>query len=198
MPAQSAAGRRWFITILIAMVILAVAAGIALSRSRHASAGDQPKDVPSTATSVAADPVVAESTSPSSSAPTSAAPKTETHNSPPAKKPAAPTGPSISDFHVSQKPSCPAGTNQAPVDGTPVTLTWSTARTGKTTISVDGPGVYDTYGSSDSVTLNFPCGDSSPGSYQSHTYKLTAIGSDGSTRTKTLTVKAKVNEIAQV
>jgi len=64
----------------------------------------------------------------------------------------------------------------------------------RTTLSVDGPGVYNEYGTEDSATLAFPCtGD--PGTVQTHTYTLSGIGPDGS-RSRKLTVQARVNEIA--
>ncbi|BCJ47341.1 hypothetical protein GCM10010168_70700 [Actinoplanes ianthinogenes] len=108
----------------------------------------------------------------------------------------APDGPAISYFRVTGKPSCPSGTNQVQYEGDPVVLEWKVTGAEKTTLSVDGPGIYAEYGTKDSATLTFSCGGD-PGSYQVHTYLLTAIGPDGTT-TKKLTVKAKVNEITTV
>jgi hypothetical protein len=206
---SAAARRRWFVTVLIALIVVAVAAGIALSRMRGAAAG----------TGLGSNP--AGSTDPSGgaglgSAPASAEPSDSAQepgasphtpktggtrkvsaSTEPSTEPSteASTGPVIEHFRVSSKPSCPSGTDQVQYEGQPVTLTWKVSGAEKTTISVDGPGIYDTYGAADSVTLNFPCGGD-PGSYQTHTYLLTAICPDGITTTKKLTVKAKVNEIA--
>jgi len=58
---------------------------------------------------------------------------------------------------------------------------WTTTNAVKTTISIDGPGIYKTYGPNDSDSLPFSC--SSP-----HTFLLTAFGQDGSTVTQTITL----------
>ncbi|MDG4765313.1 hypothetical protein O7632_14595 [Solwaraspora sp. WMMD406] len=107
------------------------------------------------------------------------------------------TGPTIVSFAVTGEPSCPAGTTLAPIDGTPVTLAWKTTGQPTVSLSVDGPGVYQSYeGPEGSETLSFPCAGA-PGSYQKHTYTLT-VTEDGATAEKTITVKAIVNEIAVV
>ncbi|WP_436535166.1 hypothetical protein [Actinoplanes sp. HUAS TT8] len=188
--------RRGFVIALLALVLVAVGAGIALSHLRKGSsaeaAGPAAGNSEEPSTTASDDPVTLES-APASTPATrsnSTPSHTPTHKT---STSAAPSGPAISYFRVSGKPSCPSGTDQTHFEGDPVTLEWKVTGAEKATISVDGPGLYDTYGVKDSVTINFPCsGD--PGSYQSHTFMLTAIGPNG-TRTKTLTVKAKVNEI---
>lgn len=189
--------RRGFVIGLLALVIVAVGAGIALSRHRSADAasGPSPTDEASTVVSASADPVVLPSSSDSPLSEESSAPGVKVTTQPTHRTTtsAPPSGPAISYFRVATKPACPSGTDQTTFPGTDVTLEWKVTGADKATISVDGPGIYDTYGVKDSVTLNFPCsGD--PGSYQSHKYLLTAIGPDG-TKTRTITVKAKVNEI---
>lgn len=196
MPAQGT--RRWFAPLLVVMVIAAVAAGIGLSRLRGAAAGPVAGGDPSS--SAPSEPVVldaspsapADSASASASEPASAAKPT---SKAPTHTAEAPAGPGIAYYRVASKPSCPSGTDKVQYEGQPVTLEWKVTDSEKATISVDGPGIYDTYGVKDSVTINFPCGDADPGSYATHTYTLTAIGPDG-TKTRTITVKAKVNEIA--
>lgn len=107
------------------------------------------------------------------------------------------TGPKIVSFTVTGEPSCPAGTTLAPIDGTPVTLAWKTTGQPTVSLSVDGPGIYQSYeGPEGSETLSFPC-DGAPGSYQKHTYTLTAT-EDGAKAEKTITVQAIINEIAVV
>lgn len=107
------------------------------------------------------------------------------------------TGPTVVSFAVTGKPSCPAGTNLAPIEGNPVTLSWKVTGEPVVTLSVDGPGAYQTYnGQQGTETLAFPCGGQ-PGSYQKHTYTLT-VERDGVKRSKTLTVQAKINEIPVV
>ncbi len=66
---------------------------------------------------------------------------------------------------------------------TPIQLSWTTKWASSVTISIDGPGAYKTYaGASGSDSVPFSC----PGS---HTYTLTAHGSNGTTATKTVTVQ---------
>ncbi|WIM99782.1 hypothetical protein ACTOB_003446 [Actinoplanes oblitus] len=186
--------RRWFIAVLCAMVVLAVIAGIALSRMRH------PRDSAAPRVSVSAtagsEPDVTASPEPDVTA-THRPRSVPTHHVTAAPIVTATTdGPAIAYFRVTGKPSCPSGTNQAPHPGDPVTLEWKVTGADKTTLSVDGPGVYAEYRAKDSATLTFSCGGD-PGAYQTHTYLLTAITPDG-TRTKKLTVQAKINEITTV
>jgi hypothetical protein len=50
------------------------------------------------------------------------------------------------------------------------------------TISVDGPGVYGSYGPNASTTITVPCNG------QTHTYLLTAKAANGQTATKSISV----------
>ena len=184
--------RRWFITVLCAMVVLAVTAGIGLSRLRATDVatglGAGPAPGTEAPTGAAA--------SPAAQAPKQKSQTVRTRRTPASTAPAttAPAVPVIRYFRVATKPSCPSGTDQVQYEGQPVVLEWKVTGADKTTLSVDGPGVYAEYGTEDSATLTFPCsGD--PGSSQRHTYTLSAIGPDGTT-SKTVTVQAKVNEIA--
>lgn len=196
MPARgttsSAPRRRWFITVLLAMVILAVMAGIALARLRdtHAATGlgASPTTTTEAAAGIASGPTPQASTHRPRTGPTR---KTKASTAPTTT---APAGPVIVYFRVATKPSCPSGTDQVQYQGRPVVLEWKVTGADKTTLSVDGPGVYNQYGTQDSATLTFPC-NGDPGSYQTHTYTLSGIGPD-STRTRKLTVQAKINEIA--
>lgn len=208
MPAQdlpSPSRRRWFLTVLLVLVVLAVAAGIALSRLRHADAGTGSGAAPTASTVLGGAPAAstglgapAASTEPVAG--TGTEPGTGGHTTPTrrapsstAPSPAKPSGPVIAYFRVTAKPSCPSGTDKFRTEGQPVTLEWKATGADKTTLSVDGPGIYQEYASSDSATVNFPCsGD--PGTYQTHTYLVRAIGPDGTTSRK-LVVQAKVNDI---
>ncbi|QXC59894.1 hypothetical protein KSP35_16135 [Aquihabitans sp. G128] len=60
---------------------------------------------------------------------------------------------------------------------------WTTQNATKTTISIDGPGVYKTYGPNDSDSLPFNCSSS-------HTFLLTAYGPGGTT-TKSITLQPR-------
>ena len=52
------------------------------------------------------------------------------------------------------------------------------------TISIDGAGIYDTYGASGSTSLPFNCSSS-------HTFLLTAYSSDNQTTTKSVTLQPR-------
>ena len=65
-----------------------------------------------------------------------------------------------------------------------------------TTLSVDGPGLYGAYGLAGEATIYFTC-SGAPNTDQIHTYTLRTIGG-GPVAAKTLTVKARINEIPQV
>lgn len=65
-----------------------------------------------------------------------------------------------------------------------VHLEWSIARATGVTISIDGPGIYDSYpGATGSADVPFACGDAK------HTYTLTTTGGDGAAASQTITVK---------
>ncbi len=78
--------------------------------------------------------------------------------------------------------ACPASDVSTTVPTPTVTLSWATQNATGVDLSVDGPGVYSSYGPSGSTTLNVPCDGNT------HTYKLTAKGSNGQTATKTISV----------
>ncbi|GIG88894.1 hypothetical protein [Plantactinospora endophytica] len=108
-----------------------------------------------------------------------------------------PAGPTIVSYRIKQKPQCDQGTNVNRVPGLPVVLEWKVTGADKVTISVDGPGIYDTYPAVGTATINFPCGDGQPGAYVKHTYELRTVGG-GEVRSKTLSASALVHEIPQV
>lgn len=64
------------------------------------------------------------------------------------------------------------------------TATWTTTNAVEMTISIDGGGIYETYAADGEASLPFNC--SSP-----HTFVLTAVGVDGSTATKSVTLEPR-------
>ncbi len=98
----------------------------------------------------------------------------------PAPKPTTPAGPSpvITSFTTPDTIDCHNGNFQT------FSAEWTTTNAVKTTIAIDGPGIYKTYPANGSDSLPFNC--SSP-----HTFKLTAIGQDGKTVTKTITLQPR-------
>ncbi len=106
-------------------------------------------------------------------------------------------GPRIVYFRIAQRPQCPQGTSEYPVEGTPVVVEWKVTGAHEVTISVDGPGVYGTYPTEGSETFAFSCGGADPGETVKHTYLLKTVGG-GSTRSKQLTATAEAYEVTQV
>lgn len=107
------------------------------------------------------------------------------------------SGPRIVYFRITQKPQCPQGTSEFPVEGTPVRVEWKVTGAREVTISVDGPGVYGTYPTEGSETFTFSCGGADPGETVKHTYLLKTVGG-GSTRSKQLTATAEAYEVTPV
>ncbi|GAA1848863.1 hypothetical protein [Asanoa iriomotensis] len=97
--------------------------------------------------------------------------------------------PWIQYFRIKQTPKCPSG--EWP-NGREVVVEWKVTGTDKVTLSVDGPGVYQSYGASGSETLYFPCGDWGPGETAKHTYTLMTVGG-GPVAKKTITATATVS-----
>jgi cytoskeletal protein RodZ len=95
---------------------------------------------------------------------------TSTTSSPTTAPPQAPT---ITSF-TNDTPNCQ--TNQ-------INLHWTTQNAVGVDISIDGPGKYQSYGASGSAQVPFVCGGS-------HTYLLTAKGSNGSTSQRMITVQS--------
>ena len=92
----------------------------------------------------------------------------------PQPAPTAPT-PVITSFETPESIDCHNGDFQM------FTASWSTANAVKVTISIDGPGVYKTYGPTGSDSLPFSC--STP-----HTFLLTAYAHDGSSVSHSITL----------
>ena len=82
-------------------------------------------------------------------------------------------GPVIVSFTASPSP--------ADCKGPFIQLSWTTQNATGVSVSIDGPGVYDSYGPDGSAQVPFACSEAS------HTYTLTATGPDGSTQ-QTITV----------
>ncbi|MGN9908167.1 hypothetical protein ACTMTJ_11535 [Phytohabitans sp. LJ34] len=122
---------------------------------------------------------------------------TETTRAPTTTRPPQNQGPRIVVFRVKQKPQCPQGSSEYPVEGTPVILEWKVTGTDKVTISVDGPGIYGTYPAEGSETFTFSCGGHDPGETVRHTYLLKTVGG-GSVKSKQLSATAEAYEVADV
>lgn len=115
------------------------------------------------------------------------APKTGGQTGTPNQGGAAPTtapqspstpAPVITSFNAPSSIDCHNGNFQT------FTLSWSTTNATKTTISIDGPGVYKTYGPSASDSMPFNCSSA-------HSFQLTAYAHDGRTVTRTITLQPR-------
>ena len=91
------------------------------------------------------------------------------------------TGPQITS--LTANPNFVVCTSSTPAS---TTIAWSTSNANQTTLSIDGPGIYGTYGPSGSVNSSPGC---PPDDQQvTHSYTVTAKGPGGQTE-KTITVK---------
>ena len=88
------------------------------------------------------------------------------------------TGPTIASFTTPDNIDCHNGNFQN------FTVSWSTQGASKVTISIDGSGIYDTYGPSGSTSLPFNCSTS-------HTFLLRAYAADGSMAQKSVTLQPR-------
>jgi hypothetical protein len=128
---------------------------------------------------------VADGSSTSSSSTTTSAPAastTQATNAPttaPTQAPA--TGPQITSLNASPGSVACTGTG-----GESTTVSWSTSNASQTTLSIDGPGIYGTYGPSGSVNSGPGCPPE--GDPVSHSYTVTAKGPGGQTQ-KTINVQ---------
>jgi hypothetical protein len=95
-----------------------------------------------------------------------------------AQTPGAPTGPTptIVTFHTPDTIDCHN------TDSPMFSASWTTTNATKTTISIDGPGIYKTYGANADESLPFNCSSS-------HSFTLTAFGAGGKTVTRKITLK---------
>jgi serine/threonine-protein kinase len=153
--------RWWWIAALAIIAIAAVIIVFVL-----ASNGDDDDTSPTTSSSTSTSTTVAPTTTTEAS--TTTRPATTTTA-------ATPTGaPQITSFSGPDSVECNAPTE--------VELSWATENATRTTISIDGPGVFAEYGPNMTTLLPFACdGDS-------HSYTLTAIGSDNRTASQTKTI----------
>ncbi len=92
--------------------------------------------------------------------------------------PAGGTAPKILEFTTPDDINCHNGNFQQ------FTARWRTEGATKVTISIDGPGEYDTYGPNGEADLPFSC--STP-----HTFLLTAYAANGQTATKLVTLQPR-------
>ena len=160
--------KKWRIAFLIiGLLILLLIIGIVIALIVNSS--DDKKSTTTTTSSTTTTIATTTTASTTTAATTTAASTTARPTT------TASTKPVITGWSVTPNPApCTGGTQQ-------ITASWSTQRADSVTISIDGPGIYATYGPSGSTVINFPC-DGNP-----HTYTLTAKGATESV-TQTISV----------
>jgi cytoskeletal protein RodZ len=97
-------------------------------------------------------------------------PSTTIATNPPTSPPTNPSSPTPTVNQININPNfiaCYQGTSKT------VTISWTSNNANQTTLSVDGPGLYGTYGPSASVQLGVGCDDTT------HHYTVTAKGPGG-------------------
>lgn len=148
-------------------------------RPTSSSAPSSPSESPTTAMTGAP-----ESTDPTVDPATPSSPSTPRPTRSPSPTPvptAAPTEPAITAFTVPSHEDCTDETA-----GT-ITIAWSVVRATGVTVSIDGPGIFDTYPASGSADVPFACSQAQ----LSHTYTLVTTGGTGPAATSTKSVTAR-------
>lgn len=100
--------------------------------------------------------------------------------------PTANTNPAIVSFEVPKQEDCTNSTAGS------VTVKWTIKRATGVSISIDGPGIYDSYaGLTGEVVLPYGCDQT----VLQHTYTLTTIGGTGPAASVTKTIKTRAPSI---
>jgi hypothetical protein len=192
-PPSSARSRpRWLVPVLIAAAVLLVlcGTGVVLGWSALRGRGANPVVVDQTtpattppSRSAAASPTPpttprASTTAPASSSSGATAPGNTT-----------PSGPRVDTLRVSQAPVCKS-TGPGGTFGGTIELQWTVAggATGSE-LYVDG-GLYSTYGTNVTESLNFAC-DGNPGEVVTHTYLVKTTGG-GAQKSKSVSASATI------
>jgi hypothetical protein len=95
-------------------------------------------------------------------------------------------GPAITSFTSSSTTiACPSPDVSTTLGPPSITLSWTTERATGVDLSVDGGGVYASYGPSGSTTITVPCDGGT------HTYTLTAKAAGGQSGSQTISVQTR-------
>jgi hypothetical protein len=188
-PARQGPPWLFLIAAILIGVGLAVGAGALLSSNQTATASPTPG---SSATAIASgdlpSTLPSPSIAPASEPPLVTAAPTTTPTAAPTTKPTPTpnTNPKIVSWTVPTYEDCTNGTAGS------VHVSWSIARATGVTISIDGPGIYDSYqGTSGSIDLPYGCDIA----VLQHTYTLKTTGGTGPTASSTKTIKTRPAEI---
>lgn len=159
-------GKKGLITALVVVAVLALILLIVVLVM--AFAGGSSKSSNTTTSSSTTSSSTTSSSTTSTTAPTTSSTAGTTSTT-------ATNKPVLVSLNVPTQVACP-GTTQ-------ITLSWNYANASKVTISIDGPGIYDTYAPVGSTQVGYSCAEAQ------HTYLFTATGPNGVT-TNTRVVKS--------
>jgi hypothetical protein len=151
--------RRAALTVVALLALVACSAEPASNATTLPDVSETPSVLPSALASTG--PASASPTTAPTPTPTAA--PTPTPRPTPRPTPTPATAPEIILFTGEDTVDCVMGS---------VALTWETTRATGVTISIDGPGVYDSYPPNGSAAVPFACGDAE------HTYLLRTVGGD--------------------
>jgi hypothetical protein len=163
------AGRRSISTGRIAVVSLALAVTVLVGGCSSSS----DKTAKTTTTTAASPPTTTTTAASNNGSSTGDGQSSSGATSPPSGP-----APAITSFVTPDNIDCHNGNSQM------FSASWTTTNAVKTTISIDGPGIYKTYPANGSDSLPFNCSTS-------HSFLLTAYGQDGQTATKTITLQPR-------
>ncbi|MFN8025005.1 MAG: hypothetical protein U0W40_01215 [Acidimicrobiia bacterium] len=110
-------------------------------------------------------------------------PQPQQPTQPQPQQPSSPA-PVITSFRTPENIDCHNGNFQN------FTAKWVAENAVKTTMSIDGPGIYNTYGTSVEESLPFNCSSS-------HSFTVTAYGADGRTVSQTITLEPRNVQTSQ-
>lgn len=180
-PARPASSRLPFVPRTLPALVVAVALLVACSADPISQVTTRPDETASPSPSLAsADPSPSLPASPAqlpspqlSLVPTT--PPTPTPR-PATPTPTPPTDPAFASLSAPQTVDCSSGFAT-------VTLSWNAVRATQVTVSIDGEGIFDTYGPTGSEEFPFGCAE------EQHTYLFRALGADGKVTSVTKVIK---------
>ena len=154
------------------------------SASASALPGQSGAPSPSLVAGASALPTDGASAAPTTAAPTAAPTPKPTKT--PKPTPTANTNPAIVVWEVPKQEDCTGTT------GGQIHVSWRVERAEGVSVSIDGPGIYDSYaGLSGEIDLPYGCSNA----VLEHTYTLRTIGGTGPAATRTKTVRTRAPSV---
>jgi hypothetical protein len=180
MPVRSPANRvRRAVLVVVAVLALGACSEEPVSNATTLPEVSATPSVPPSALASSGPPSASPTATPTPTPTPTAAPTPTPRPTPrptrrPTPTPTPATDPEITSFVGADTVDCVMST---------VALTWETVRADGVTISIDGPGIYDSYPADGTAVLPFACGD------PEHTYLLRTTGGTGPADEETLVIQ---------